>query len=85
MFISYNTEPCSKYYTAVYILKIKNMPKPYSDDLRWRLVWLQLFDGMSNVDMSSIFYLYRLVFYQQALIGLLACMHNSCGVGASQL
>jgi transposase len=29
------------------------MPKPYSDDLRWRLVWLKLFYGMSNVDISS--------------------------------
>ena len=29
------------------------MPKPYSDDLRRRLVWLKLFYGMSNVDISS--------------------------------
>jgi hypothetical protein len=34
-------------------LRIRKMPKPYSDDLRWRLVWLKLFYGMSNVDISS--------------------------------
>ena len=29
------------------------MPKPYSDDLQWRLVWLKLFYGMSNIEISS--------------------------------
>ena len=29
------------------------MPKPYSDDLRWRLVWLKLFYGMSKIEISS--------------------------------
>ena len=29
------------------------MPKPYSDDLQWRLVWLKLFHGMSNIEISS--------------------------------
>ena len=31
------------------------MPKPYSDDLRWRLVWLKLFYGMSNIEISTLF------------------------------
>ena len=29
------------------------MPKPYSDDLQWRLVWLKLFHGMSKIEISS--------------------------------
>ena len=34
-------------------VRIRKMPQPYSDDLRWRLVWLKLFYGMSNVDIST--------------------------------
>ena len=29
------------------------MPKPYSDDLRWILVWLKLSYGMSKIEISS--------------------------------
>ena len=33
------------------------MPKPYSEDLRWRAVWLNIAQGMSYSDISAVLYM----------------------------
>ena len=33
------------------------MPKPYSEDLRWRAVWLNIAQGMSYPDVSAVLYM----------------------------
>ena len=33
------------------------MPVPYSDDLRWRVVWLHLIDNMSYQDIAKVLYI----------------------------
>ena len=34
-----------------------NMPKPYSEDLRWRAVWLSVVRGMSSLEISDLLFM----------------------------
>ena len=36
---------------------VTNMPKPYSEDLRWRAVWLNVVRGMSSFEIADLLFM----------------------------
>ena len=51
------------------------MPKSYSEDLRWRAVWLHIAQGMSYADISRMLYMSEI---RPEIHGTLRCYERSC-------
>lgn len=54
----------------VAIFEVRKMPRAYSEDLRWRAVWLAIVRGMSSLEISHVLFIceasvqrYRSLFY----------------------